>query len=388
MSGGVDSSVTAALLAEAGPRGGGRDAAALRPWRRRRPQGRLLRRPGHPRRPRPSPSGWASPTTSSTSRRASSAAVIDDFATAYAEGRTPIPCVRCNQRIKFRDLLDIARDLGADALATGHYVRRVAGPARARAAPRRRPGQGPELLPVRHHRRRSSTSCASRWASSTRPRPAPTRVRLGLDGRRQARQPGHLLRARRAATATSWPGCARTRSSPATSSMSTAACSAAHDGHRPLHRRPAARPRASPTASGSTWSASSPPARRVVGRPRAAGPVRRDRARRRQLAGRAAARRLAGRGQAPLQRARRRRRASRCCRTAGPWSHSPARSRAWPPARPASATPAPACSAAAGSCGRRCWQDRRPGSALDSPRRPPIDDAGRAGPRVRGRVAE
>jgi tRNA-uridine 2-sulfurtransferase len=51
-------------------------------------------------------------------------AVIEDFATTYAQGRTPIPCVHCNQRIKFRDLLKIACDLGADALATGHYVRR------------------------------------------------------------------------------------------------------------------------------------------------------------------------------------------------------------------------------------------------------------------------
>jgi tRNA-specific 2-thiouridylase len=55
-------------------------------------------------------------------------AVIDDFADSYARGRTPIPCVRCNQRIKFRDLLQIARDLGAGALATGHYARRVDGP--------------------------------------------------------------------------------------------------------------------------------------------------------------------------------------------------------------------------------------------------------------------
>ena len=52
-------------------------------------------------------------------------AVIEDFADSYAKGITPIPCVRCNQRVKFRDLLDIARDLGASALATGHYVRRV-----------------------------------------------------------------------------------------------------------------------------------------------------------------------------------------------------------------------------------------------------------------------
>jgi tRNA-uridine 2-sulfurtransferase len=54
-------------------------------------------------------------------------AVIEDFAATYAQGRTPIPCVRCNQRIKFHDLLGIARDLEADALATGHYVRRELG---------------------------------------------------------------------------------------------------------------------------------------------------------------------------------------------------------------------------------------------------------------------
>ncbi len=52
-------------------------------------------------------------------------AVIDDFADSYLAGRTPIPCVRCNQRVKFRDLLAIAKDLGAAALVTGHYVRRI-----------------------------------------------------------------------------------------------------------------------------------------------------------------------------------------------------------------------------------------------------------------------
>jgi tRNA-uridine 2-sulfurtransferase len=56
-------------------------------------------------------------------------AVMEDFADTYLAGETPIPCVRCNQRVKFRDLLDTARDLGADALATGHYARREAGPA-------------------------------------------------------------------------------------------------------------------------------------------------------------------------------------------------------------------------------------------------------------------
>jgi tRNA-specific 2-thiouridylase len=53
--------------------------------------------------------------------------VIADFAASYAQGLTPIPCVRCNERIKFADLLTTARELGADVLATGHYVRRIDG---------------------------------------------------------------------------------------------------------------------------------------------------------------------------------------------------------------------------------------------------------------------
>lgn len=52
-------------------------------------------------------------------------AVIDQFADSYLQGRTPVPCIRCNQTVKFRDLLDVARDLGAEAMATGHYVRRA-----------------------------------------------------------------------------------------------------------------------------------------------------------------------------------------------------------------------------------------------------------------------
>src|ERR1700756_4484268 len=61
------------------------------------------------------------------------AAVIEDFAESYARGETPVPCIRCNERVKFRDLLAVAKDLGAEAMATGHYVRRVMGP------------EGPEL---------------------------------------------------------------------------------------------------------------------------------------------------------------------------------------------------------------------------------------------------
>ncbi|HYI42588.1 MAG TPA: tRNA 2-thiouridine(34) synthase MnmA, partial [Sphingomicrobium sp.] len=51
--------------------------------------------------------------------------VIERFADEYVSGRTPIPCVRCNQGVKFTDLIAFARELGADCLATGHYVRRI-----------------------------------------------------------------------------------------------------------------------------------------------------------------------------------------------------------------------------------------------------------------------
>ncbi len=61
------------------------------------------------------------------------ASVIDEFADTYLAGATPVPCIRCNQRVKFQDLLETARDLGADCMATGHYVRQLAG------------AQGPEL---------------------------------------------------------------------------------------------------------------------------------------------------------------------------------------------------------------------------------------------------
>lgn len=57
------------------------------------------------------------------------AEVIEEFAASYLAGATPVPCIRCNQRVKFRDLLATAEDLGADCMATGHYVRRLTGPA-------------------------------------------------------------------------------------------------------------------------------------------------------------------------------------------------------------------------------------------------------------------
>ena len=52
--------------------------------------------------------------------------VIDEFADSYLAGATPVPCIRCNERVKFRDLLETAKDLDADCMATGHYIQRKA----------------------------------------------------------------------------------------------------------------------------------------------------------------------------------------------------------------------------------------------------------------------
>jgi tRNA-specific 2-thiouridylase len=54
-------------------------------------------------------------------------AVIDEFADSYLAGATPVPCIRCNERVKFKDLLETAKDLDADCMATGHYIQRQMG---------------------------------------------------------------------------------------------------------------------------------------------------------------------------------------------------------------------------------------------------------------------
>lgn len=54
-------------------------------------------------------------------------AVIDEFADSYLNGATPVPCIRCNERVKFKDLLETAKDLDADCMATGHYIQRKTG---------------------------------------------------------------------------------------------------------------------------------------------------------------------------------------------------------------------------------------------------------------------
>ncbi len=125
MSGGVDSSVVAGLLTEAGHEVIGVTLQLYDGTTGRRGSccaGRDI----HDARDVADRLGIAHYVVDAQARFRS--AVMQDFADSYAEGRTPVPCVRCNQSVKFTDLLGLARDLGADAMATGHYVRRVDGP--------------------------------------------------------------------------------------------------------------------------------------------------------------------------------------------------------------------------------------------------------------------
>ncbi|HIM46724.1 MAG TPA: tRNA 2-thiouridine(34) synthase MnmA, partial [Alphaproteobacteria bacterium] len=143
MSGGVDSSVTAALYAEAGYDVVGitlqlYDDGAARGRSRACCAGQDI----HDARRVASHLGIAHYVLDYEDRFRSE--VIDDFADSYLRGETPIPCITCNQTVKFRDLLAAARDLDADALATGHYVRRVAG------------ALGPEMHRAHDHERDQS----------------------------------------------------------------------------------------------------------------------------------------------------------------------------------------------------------------------------------------
>ena len=126
MSGGVDSSVTAALVAEAGYEVVG---ITLQLY----DHGSAIQRKGaccagadiHDARLVAEKIGIPHYVLDYESKFKES--VMEDFADSYARGETPIPCIRCNQTVKFRDLLQTAKQLGAKALCTGHYVQRAMG---------------------------------------------------------------------------------------------------------------------------------------------------------------------------------------------------------------------------------------------------------------------
>ncbi len=170
-----------------------------------------------------------------------SAAVIDDFVAEHRAGRTPNPCVRCNERIKFGPLLRFADAVGADALATGHYARLVGrrrGGVALGARARRR--QGPVVLPVRRPARGAGAGALSarrqdegRGARARAPRsacPTPT----SPTRRRSASSP--------TATTSAFVD-ARGGAGPAGAIVDDATGARARRArrHAPLHRRPAAR---------------------------------------------------------------------------------------------------------------------------------------------------
>ncbi|HEX3575030.1 MAG TPA: tRNA 2-thiouridine(34) synthase MnmA, partial [Rhodopila sp.] len=127
MSGGVDSSVVAGLLHEAGHEVVG---VTLQLYDHGAASGRkgacCAGQDIHDARRVADRLGIAHYTIDAEARFAQS--VIAAFADSYANGETPVPCIRCNQTVKFADLSALARDLGAERLATGHYVRRIDGP--------------------------------------------------------------------------------------------------------------------------------------------------------------------------------------------------------------------------------------------------------------------
>ena len=145
--------------------------------------------------------------------------VVERFADDYLAGRTPIPCIRCNMGPKFTDLLRMARELGADCLATGHYVRRVMGPAgpelhraldpardqsyflyatteaaaRFPALPARRPAQGRRCAgSPRNSASRSPPSPTARTSASS---PMATMPRSSARCAPRAQRPGEIVHA-------------------------------------------------------------------------------------------------------------------------------------------------------------------------------------------------
>ena len=165
--------------------------------------------------------------------------VIDAFAQSYAEGETPIPCVTCNQQIKFVDLFDMARDLGADALATGHYIIS------------RADGEDRALFRARDAERDQSYFLFATTREQLKLLRFPLGEMTKPEVREHARRFGLAIADKPdsqdicfvppATMPTSWKNCARRRPRPATSSMSTAGARPPRGGDA-LHHRAAARP--------------------------------------------------------------------------------------------------------------------------------------------------
>ncbi len=124
--------------------------------------------------------------------------VVTPFVRDYLEGRTPLPCARCNTEVKFASLLEKARGFGASQVATGHYARkdRAGEGGRFRLLKGRDPRQGPVVLPLRPHpgaaRGRALPGRPPREGGGAGPG-----ARGGAARRREGREPGDLLRARR-----------------------------------------------------------------------------------------------------------------------------------------------------------------------------------------------
>src|SRR5579885_1604867 len=165
-------------------------------------------------------------------------AVIDRFAQSYVAGETPVPCVECNQSIKFRDLLETARELGAKVLATGHYVASRAAPSATRA------------ISCSRQRARSLICCGFRSVIAPRPRRANWRAATALPSPTSmtARTSASC---RPVTTQMSSSGCGPAPPGPAKSSISTAVCSASTTASF-----------ISRSASAAVWA--SPPARRSM----------------------------------------------------------------------------------------------------------------------------
>ena len=121
--------------------------------------------------------------------------VMEDFADTYLAGHTPIPCVRCNQTVKFKDLLDTARQLGADCMATGHYIRRTVdedGVAQLARAADPDKDQSYFLFATTRDQLDFLRFPSGRHDQGQDPQ---TGLGHGVGGGRQAGQSGHLLRA-------------------------------------------------------------------------------------------------------------------------------------------------------------------------------------------------